>query len=60
MDLYRCAVCGSTRIVTEVRNEGYNTKKGVIGTALFGAIGALQAQMVKKLLIIIVETVGKF
>lgn len=41
MDLYRCAVCGSTRIVTEVRNEGYNTKKGVIGTALFGAIGAL-------------------
>ena len=37
----RCAVCGSTRIVTEKRKEGYNLKKGIIGSVLLGGIGAI-------------------
>ena len=37
----RCAVCGSTRIVTETRKEGYNLKKGIVGSVLFGGIGAI-------------------
>lgn len=41
MSLYRCAVCGSSKIVPETKQEGYNTKKGVIGAVLFGGIGAL-------------------
>ena len=37
----RCAVCGSTRVVTELRKEGYNKTKGIIGTALFGVIASI-------------------
>ena len=37
----RCAVCGSTRIVTEKRKEGYHLKKGTIGSVLRGGIGAI-------------------
>lgn len=37
----RCAVCGSTRVVAEIKKEGYNQKKGIIGTALFGIKGAI-------------------
>ena len=37
----RCAVCGSKNVVTETKKEGYNLKKGAIGTALFGMFGAL-------------------
>ena len=37
----RCAVCGSTRIVTETRKEGYNLKKGIVGSVLFGGMGAV-------------------
>lgn len=37
----RCAVCGSTRIVTETRKEGYNLKKGIVGSVLFGGMGAI-------------------
>ncbi len=41
MSLYRCAICGSSRIVSEQKQEGYNMKKGIIGSVLFGRIGAL-------------------
>ncbi|MBQ3558243.1 MAG: hypothetical protein IJA07_01855 [Agathobacter sp.] len=37
----RCAVCGSKRVAIETKNEGYNVKKGVFGTLLFGSVGAL-------------------
>lgn len=37
----RCAVCGSKRVFIENKNEGFNTKKGILGTALFGISGAL-------------------
>ena len=37
----RCAVCGSKNVVTETKKEGYNLKKGAIGTVLFGMFGAL-------------------
>ena len=37
----RCAVCGSKRVTTEVRKEGYNMGKGVVGAALFGVPGAM-------------------
>lgn len=37
----RCAVCGSTKIVTETKKEGYNLKKGIVGSVLFGGIGAI-------------------
>jgi hypothetical protein len=41
MSLYRCAVCGSSKVTVESRQEGYNKKKGVIGTVLFGTAGAI-------------------
>lgn len=41
MAMYRCAMCGSTKIEPEVKKEGYNKKKGVRGVILFGAVGAL-------------------
>lgn len=41
MAMYRCAMCGSTKIEPEIKKEGYNKKKGVRGVILFGAIGAL-------------------
>ena len=41
MSLYRCAMCGSTKIVLETKQEGYNKKKGIWGAVLFGGIGAL-------------------
>lgn len=37
----RCAVCGSKRVSKEIKKEGYNTKKGIIGSILFGTSGAI-------------------
>ena len=37
----RCKVCGSKNITREIKKEGYDIKKGVIGTALIGVPGAL-------------------
>ena len=37
----RCAVCGSKNVVKEFKKEGYDVKKGVIGTVLVGVPGAL-------------------
>lgn len=42
MDNYfRCPWCGSSVISTETQKEGYDIKKGLIGTALFGTGGAV-------------------
>ena len=41
MSLYRCAVCGSSRVVPETKQEGYNKSKGILGMALFGLGGAV-------------------
>ena len=39
--LSRCAVCGSTSVRRTEENEGYSYKKGIAGTIVFGAIGAV-------------------
>lgn len=41
MSSYRCAMCGSSKITLETKQEGYDTKKGIRGAVLFGGIGAL-------------------
>ena len=42
MAMYRCAACGSSRVVTEQRQEQYyNTRKGLMGTMLMGSAGGL-------------------
>ena len=41
MSIYRCAVCGSSRVVPETKQEGYNKKQGILGMALFGLGGAV-------------------
>ncbi len=41
MSLYRCAVCGSSNVVPETKQEGYNKKKGIMGMAMFGLGGAV-------------------
>ena len=41
MNLYRCAACGGTRVMPDSKKEGYDIKKGVAGTVLFGAAGAV-------------------
>lgn len=37
----RCAVCGSKCVTIEVKNEGFNKKKGFIGIILFGLPGVI-------------------
>lgn len=41
MAIYRCAVCGSSKVVAETKQEGYNKNKGIFGMALFGLGGAV-------------------
>ena len=43
MALHRCAVCGSPNVVTDVQAGGvsYNYKKGIVGTIVLGAGGAV-------------------
>lgn len=41
MSIYRCAVCGSSRVVPETKQEGYNKKQGIFGMAVFGLGGAV-------------------
>lgn len=37
----RCAVCGSKGITMETKKEGYNKKKGILGSVFFGGMGAI-------------------
>lgn len=39
--MYRCAVCGSPHVRKEENNNGFSYKKALIGTAVFGTIGAV-------------------
>ena len=43
MALYRCAACGSPNVATDTQTGGisYNYKKGVVGTVVLGAGGAV-------------------
>ena len=43
MSLHRCAVCGSKNVITDTQSGGvsYNYKKGIVGTAVLGAGGAI-------------------
>lgn len=43
MALYRCAACGSPNVITDTQTGGisYNYAKGVVGTAILGAGGAV-------------------
>lgn len=43
MSLYRCAACGSPNVVTDTQTGGisYNYKKGIAGTIVLGAGGAV-------------------
>ena len=41
MGIYRCSKCGSKNVDTDIRKEGYNIKKGFLGTFLFGTGGAV-------------------
>lgn len=41
MAIYRCALCGSSRVAVDTQKEGFSVGKGIVGTALFGPAGAL-------------------
>ena len=43
MALHRCASCGSPNVVTDTQTGevSYNYKKGIVGTVVFGAAGAV-------------------
>ena len=41
MSLFRCAACGSPRVVTDIETEGYSLVKGAVGVALLGVGGAV-------------------
>ena len=41
MAMYRCAACGSDKVVVGTVKDGYSFKKGVLGVAAFGAVGAV-------------------
>ena len=39
--IYRCAACGSPRVKADEKREGYSITKGIVGTAIFGNVGAV-------------------
>lgn len=41
MSTYRCAACGSSRVVVDENKKGFSVKKGIAGTVLFGVAGAV-------------------
>lgn len=41
MSLYRCAACGSSKVISDEKSEGYSVTKGIVGVALFGTGGAV-------------------
>ena len=41
MSLFRCAACGSSRVVAYTEKEGYSFAKGAVGVALLGVGGAV-------------------
>ena len=41
MAMYRCAVCGSPHVRKEENNSGFSYKKALVGTVVFGAVGAV-------------------
>lgn len=40
MSVYRCAACGSSRVITSSENSGYSYSKGLLGSLIFGSGGA--------------------
>ena len=41
MSMYRCATCGSPNVLKSEQNDGFSYKKAIVGTAVFGNIGAV-------------------
>lgn len=41
MAMYRCAVCGSPNVTKSESNGGFSYSKAMVGTAVFGSIGAV-------------------
>ena len=41
MSLYRCAVCGSARVVEDTENNGFSYGKAAVGYAVFGVVGTV-------------------
>lgn len=41
MSRYRCSACGSPNVVVDYENGGYSYSKGIVGTVVFGAPGAV-------------------
>ena len=39
--LYRCAACGSPRVVADTKAEGYSLSKAFVGTMIIGPVGAV-------------------
>lgn len=38
---FRCAACGSSHVAVDEKSEGYSVAKGLAGTFIFGAVGAV-------------------
>lgn len=41
MSMYRCTICGSPNVLRSEQNDGFSYKKAIVGTAVFGTIGAV-------------------
>ncbi len=41
MSSYRCAICGSPNVTKVEQNDGFSYGKALVGTAVFGTIGAV-------------------
>lgn len=41
MSLYRCPICGSPNVTKHESNDGFSYKKALVGTMVFGDIGAV-------------------
>ena len=41
MSMYRCCICGSPNVVKSDSNDGFSYRKALVGTAVFGTVGAV-------------------
>lgn len=41
ISIHRCAACGSQSVVYDTKNEGFSVGKAVVGTIVFGYVGAV-------------------
>ncbi len=59
MSMYRCCICGSPNVTKSESNDGFSYKKALIGTAVFGTVGAVAGINGKKTAVYVCADCGR-